>query len=72
MSGIEKTCRLSLALDRVYRHGDLFLNDKIATKEMQEAIEMLQKAIGYIPNWEEFIEQETHWWIDLINEKAND
>jgi hypothetical protein len=72
MSAIEKICKLSLALDRIYRHGHIFLNDDIATDYVKEAISYLQDAIARIGDWDEFIEKESRWWIDLTDEKCEE
>lgn len=70
MSGIEKQCRLSLALDRVYRHGDMFLNEGLqANRPLVNAILALQHEVSKIENWDDFIESESSWWVDLKDEK---
>lgn len=61
MSGLERTAKLSLALDRVYHYGNDYLDERIATLEMKQAIQALQQAIDEIPKWEEFIEDEYEW-----------
>ena len=70
MSGIEKMCLLSLALDRIAKHGHLFLNEEISTKEMINAIKAIKHIIDNNTNWDQFIAKESRWWVDLKEQLA--
>jgi hypothetical protein len=61
MGGLERTDKLSLALDRVYEYGHIYLDEKIATPELKKAIELIRKAIDEISDWDEFIEDAYEW-----------
>lgn len=68
MSGMEKICLLSLAIDRVAKHGDFYLAGEISTEKMKDAIALIKDAVREIQNWDQFIERESEWWVDLEEE----
>lgn len=68
MSAIEKRCRLSLAIDRVVRLGVARLAEEIDNPKIRKGIELLREGAIETIGWDQFIEQEAKWWVDLREE----
>lgn len=70
MSGIEKMQLLTIALDRIVKHGEFYLIPELSTEEMVMAIFSLKQAASKIPNWQEIVDKESNWWCDFSEKKV--